>query len=225
MKIRQKQKPKKLLYGIIGLGRFGFALAEELSRLDCELIVIDKNEETIDAAAAFTENAYIIDGLTKESLQQAGIQNCDVVIVGIAEKIDVCILTTLHVKRLGVKRIIVKAMTPEQGDILEMMGAEVVFPERDMAVRLANRLAAPNLLDYITLSDDVNITEIVMTDHVAGSSIISLDIRRNYSLNVMAIKRAQQVLIDFSPDFILQDGDILVVIGRKENILRFEEDI
>ncbi|MBQ8514955.1 MAG: TrkA family potassium uptake protein [Ruminococcus sp.] len=225
MKSMKTKQKKKLVYGVIGLGRFGFALAKELAAHDCELVVIDKDEDTVNAAAAFADNAHIIQGLTKESLEQAGIQNCDVVIVGIAEKIDVCILTTLHVKRLGVKRIIVKAMTAEQGDILEMMGAEVVFPERDMAVRLANRLTAPNLLDYIALSDDVNITEIEMPAGIAGHSIISLDVRKNYNLNVMAIKRGQQVEIDFSPHFVLQGGDILVVIGRKENIHRFEEKL
>ncbi|MBQ8688376.1 MAG: TrkA family potassium uptake protein [Ruminococcus sp.] len=214
-----------MLYGIIGLGRFGFALAEELAAHDCELIVIDKDEDTVNAAAAFTDNAYIIHGLTKESLEQVGIQNCDVVVVGIAEKIDVCILTTLHVKRLGVKRIIVKAMTAEQGDILEMMGAEVVFPERDMAVRLANRLVAPNLLDFISLSDDVNIIEIEVTEKAAGHSVLSLNVRRTYNLNVIAIKRNQQVEIDFSPDFVLKAGDTIVVIGRTENIRRFEEDL
>ncbi len=222
--MKSKQK-KKLLYGIIGLGRFGFALAEELAAHNCELIVIDKEEETVNAAAAFADNAHIIQGLTKESLEQAGIQNCDVVIIGIAEKIDVCILTTLHVKRLGVKRIIVKAMTAEQGDILEMMGAEVVFPERDMAVRLANKLVAPNLLDYIALSEDVNITEIEVTEKVAGHSILSLNVRRNYGLNVIAIKRGHQVEIDFSPDFVLHARDIIIVIGRKENIRKFEENL
>ena len=222
---RIKEQKKKKLYGIIGLGRFGFALAEKLAAHDCELIVIDKDEDTVNAAAAFTDHAYIINGLTKESLEQAGIQNCDIVIVGIAEKIDVCILTTLHVKRLGVQRIIVKAMTAEQGDILKMMGAEVVFPERDMAERLANRLVAPNLLDFIALSDDMNITELKITEKAAGHSILSLNVRREYSLNVVAIKRGHQVEIDFSPDFVLEVGDAIIVIGRKENIHRFEEDI
>lgn len=218
----RNRKQKKLVYGIIGLGRFGFALAEELAANGCELVVVDKDEDKVNKAAEFTENAHIINSLTKESLQQAGIHECDVVIIGIAEQIDVCILTTLHVKRFGVKRIIVKATSGEQGDILEMMGAEVVYPERDMAMRLANKLLAPNLLEYIQLSDDINIMEIEVTEKIAEQSIISLDVRKNYNLNIVAIKHEENVLIDFKPDFRFSAGDTITVIGKKENISRFE---
>ncbi|MDD6270204.1 MAG: TrkA family potassium uptake protein [Oscillospiraceae bacterium] len=218
----KRKQNKKLLYGIIGLGRFGFALAKELAANDCELIVVDKDEDKVNNAAAFTDNAHIVGALTKESLQQAGIHECDVVIIGIAEQIDVCILTTLHVKRFGVKRVIVKATSAEQGDILSMMGAEVVYPERDMAIRLANKLLAPNLLEYIELSDDINIIEIEVTDKIAGQSILSLNVRKNYQLNIVAIKHDDKVLIDFQPSFQLSQGDTITVIGRKENIIRFE---
>ncbi len=218
----KKKHTNKEVYGIIGLGRFGFALAKELAANNCELVVVDKDEDKVNLAAEFTENAHIIQSLTKESLMQAGIQECDTVVIGIAEQIDVCILTTLHVKRLGVKRIIVKATSEEQGDILEMMGAEVVYPERDMAVRLANKLIAPNLLEYIELSDDINIMEIEVTDKIAGQSILSLNVRKNYKLNIVAIKHGEDVLIDFSPSFEFAAGDTITVIGRKENIQRFE---
>lgn len=218
----KNKQTKKFVYGVIGLGRFGFALAEELAANDCELVLIDKDEDKVSKASELTENAYIINQLTKESLQQAGIQDCDVVIIGIAEQIDVSILTTLYVKRLGVKRIIVKATSAEQGDILEMMGAEVVYPERDMAIRLANKLIAPNLLEYIQLSDDINIMEIEVTEKIAGQSILSLDVRKNYQLNIVAIKHDDKVNIDFSPDFAFSTGDTITVIGRKENISRFE---
>lgn len=219
--MRNKQK-KKFVYGIIGLGRFGYALAEELAANGCELVLIDKDEEKVSRASELTENAYIINQLTKESLQQAGIQDCDVVIIGIAEQIDVCILTTLYVKRFGVKRVIVKATSAEQGDILEMMGAEVVYPERDMAMRLANKLIAPNLLEYIQLSEDINIMEIEVTEKIAGQSILSLDVRKNYQLNIVAIKHDGKVNIDFKPDFRFSAGDTITVIGRKENISKFE---
>lgn len=219
--VRKKQQ-NKLVYGIIGLGRFGFAVAESLAANNCDLIVVDKEEDKINKASSFTDNAYIINSLSKESLQQAGIHECDVVIIGIAEKIDVCILTTLYVKRFGVKRIIVKATSEEQGDILEMMGAEVIYPERDMAVRLANKLLAPNLLEYIELSDDINIMEIEITERIAGQSILSLNVRKNYKLNIVAIKHNGNVIIDFQPDFKFTVGDTITVIGHKEDIAKFE---
>lgn len=221
----KKKKKSTETYGIIGLGRFGFALASELAANGYELVVVDKNEEKVNRAAEFTDNAYIVHSLTKESLMQVGIHECDTVIVGIAEQIDACILTTLHLKRLGVRRIIVKATSEEQGDILEMMGAEVVYPERDMAIRLASRLAAPNLLEYIELSDDINIIEIEVTPKIEGQTILSLNIRKNYKLNIVAIKHGDKVDTEFSPNFKFTAGDTITVIGRKENIQRFEADL
>lgn len=221
----RKKKYNKEIYGIIGLGRFGFALATELAANGYELVVVDKDEDKVNRAADFTDNAHIVHSLSKESLMQAGIHECDTVIIGIAEQIDVCILTTLYVKRLGVKRIIVKATSEEQGDILEMMGAEVVYPERDMAIRLASRLIAPNLLEYIELSDDINIIEIEITEKIAGHTILSLNIRKNYKLNIVAVKHGNHVDTEFSPNFEFTAGDTITVIGRKENIQRFEADL
>ncbi len=218
----KKKKSSIEVYGIIGLGRFGFAIASELAANGCELVVVEKDEDKANLASEFTENVYIVHALTQESLMRAGIHECDTVIIGIAEKIDACILTTLHVKRLGVKRIIVKANSQEQGDILEMMGAEVVYPERDMAVRLAHRLIAPNLLECIELSEDISIMEIEITDKGAGHSILSLDVRKNYNLNIVLIKHEQNLLMDFSPSFEFAKGDTITVIGRNENIRRLE---
>ena len=221
----KKKKKSTETYGIIGLGRFGFALASELAANGYELVVVDKNEEKVNRAAEFTDNAYIVHSLTKESLMQVGIHECDTVIVGIAEQIDVCILTTLHLKRLGVRRIIAKATSEEQGDILEMMGAEVVYPERDMAIRLASRLVAPNLLEYIELSEDINIIEIEVTPKIEGQTILSLNIRKNYNLNIVAVKHNELVDTEFSPNFEFTAGDTITVLGRKENIQRFEADL
>lgn len=221
----KKKKINKEIFGIIGLGRFGFALATELAAKGYELVVVDKDEDKVNRAAEFTDNAYIVHSLTKESLMQVGIHECDTVIVGIAEQIDVCILTTLHLKRLGVKRIIVKATSEEQGDILEMMGAEVVYPERDMAIRLASRLVAPNLLEYIELSEDINIIEIEVTPKIEGQTILSLNIRKNYNLNIVAVKHNELVDTEFSPDFEFTAGDTITVIGKKENIQRFEAEL
>ncbi|MDD4774562.1 MAG: TrkA family potassium uptake protein, partial [Eubacteriales bacterium] len=137
----KKRSPE--LYGVIGLGRFGFALAQTLANAGKEVLVVDKNANKIKEATAFTDNAFTVSELTKETLQEAGMRNCDTVIVCIGEQIDTSILTTLTVLELGVPRVISKAISPEQGTVLEMMGAEVVYPERDMAVRIANRLISP----------------------------------------------------------------------------------
>ena len=148
MKVR-RTKEKENMYAVIGLGRFGFALAQRLAESGAELIVVDKEESVINDATAFTDNAFLVNELTRENLSNIGIQNCDTVIVGIGGKIDVSILTTLTVIQLGVPRVIAKANSVEQGCVLEKLGAEVIYPERDMGVRLANRLLAPRVMEYI----------------------------------------------------------------------------
>ena len=134
-------------YGIIGLGRFGTALAKTLSEAGKEVVVIDHMECKVRELRQYTENAFVSEDLSKEVLEEIGIQNCDTVIVCIGEKIDTSILTTLNVVSLGVPRVIAKAISPEQGEVLEKIGAEVVYPERDMALRLAKRLLTNNILD------------------------------------------------------------------------------
>ena len=157
--MRNSSKKEKL-YAVIGLGRFGFALAKRLAESGKDLIVIDKSETVINDAVAFTDNAYLMADLSKENLRNVGIQNCDTVIIGIGGNLAVSILTSMIVLQLGVPHVIAKALTEEQGSVLEKIGAEVIYPEREMGIRLANRLLAPRVMEYIALNDDISITEI-----------------------------------------------------------------
>ena len=121
-------------FGIIGIGRFGFSLAKALIEAGRDVIVLDCDENKIKNIRSLTDNAFVVNNLDKETLQETGIQNCETVFVCIGEKIDVNILTTLNVINLGVPRVISKAITYEQGCVLEKIGAEVVYPESDMAI-------------------------------------------------------------------------------------------
>ena len=136
----RKRKTDKTTYGIIGLGRFGTALALELAQSGAELLVLDRDEEKVREMRELTDNAIVIRSLDKKSLQETGIQNCDVAIVCIGEQLDTSILTTLNLVALGIPTVISKATSADHGEILAKLGAEVVYPERDMAIRLANRL-------------------------------------------------------------------------------------
>ncbi len=136
-------------YGIVGLGRFGYALATELADSGADLLALDSNEEKVREIAELTDNALVIKSLDKKALMDTGIQNCDVAVVCIGEHMDSSILTTLHLVSMGIPRVIAKATSAEHGEILEKLGAEVVYPERDMAVRLANRLEASKVLDFV----------------------------------------------------------------------------
>lgn len=220
-----KKNKEATSFGVIGLGRFGTALAISLSEAGKEVIVIDKDESKVKVLRTYTEHAFVADDLSAETLEQAGIQNCDVVIVCIGEKIDTSILTTMHVVGLGVPRVIAKALSVDQGAILEKIGAEVVYPERDMALRLGKRLASGNFLDYVSLDNSVEIRQIKVPEKLAGISVEESDVRQKYNLNIIAIEHGKETNIEVMPQYRLEKDDVMVVIGKVNNIDRFCKNI
>lgn len=210
-------------YGIIGIGRFGFALAKTFISSGKEVIVVDSDENKIKQIRSLTENAFIVNNLDKETLEETGIQNCDTVFVCIGEKIDVSILTTLNVINMGVKRVISKAITYEQGCVLRKIGAEVVYPENDMAIRIANRLLNQEALEFIELSNDIHIEELKVTSRIDGESILKSKIRKDFNLNIIALERDMETIIEVDPNYVLKENDLIVVIGTKINIRRLED--
>lgn len=209
-------------FGIIGLGRFGFALAKTLADAGKEVLVLDNNESKIKQIRNITENAFVVGPLDKETLMDAGIQNCETVIVCIGEKIDVSILTALNVISMGVPRVIAKAISYEQGRVLEKIGAEVVYPESDMAIRLANRLISTSTLDSIELNGDIAISELKLTCRIANQTVIEANLREKYNINIIAIEQNGVTTIEVTPDYLLKENDKMVVVGKRENIKKFE---
>ena len=221
MKISKKKD--KITYGIVGLGRFGSALAKELAKNGAEILVLDRNEEKIREFREITENALIIKSLDKKSLEDTGIQNCDVAIICIGEQLDTSILATLHLVSMGIPTVISKANSSEHGEILEKLGAEVVYPERDMAVRLANRLETAKVLDFIQLSEKINISKLLVPSSIVGKTVLEANLRKNYNLNIIAIENNGQVNEYIQPDYVFRSGDILFVSGSKESLLKLSE--
>ena len=225
--INRKEKntvsKKASSFGIIGLGRFGSALAMTLAEAGKEVIVIDSHESKVKEARQYTEYAFICDDLTTETLTESGIQNCDVAVVCIGEKIDASILTTMRVVELGIPKVISKAISLEHGAVLKKLGAEVVYPERDMALRLGKRLVSKNFLDYISLDHSIEIRQIQVSEKHVGASIEELQIRLKYNLNIIAIENSGNTNIEVSPQYRLNSDDVLVVIGKVNNIDRFEQ--
>lgn len=212
-------------FGIIGLGRFGTALAITLAEAGKEVIVVDQNEEKVKAMRQYTEYAFVCDNLSKATLSEVGIQNCDTVIVCIGSRIDTSILTTLNVVSLGVPHVISKATSQDQGAVLEKIGAEVVYPERDMAIRLGKKLLSGNFLDFIFLDNDIEIQQVPVSGFIKGKTIQEINIRKKYGLNIIAIEHDQNTIIELSPDYKLQSEDIIVVIGKVQNIRKLERDL
>lgn len=217
-----KEKSEKMTYGIIGLGRFGYALAVELASSGSELIVLDSDEEKIREIRDVTENAYVVKNLDKKTLSESGIKNCDVAIVCIGEHMDYSILTTLNLVSMGIPRVISKATSEEQGIILEKLGAEVVYPERDMAIRLANRLETTRALDFIQLSEKINISKIAAPEKIVGKTVLEINFRQ-FGLNIIAIENSGAVIDIINPDYVFCKNDILFLSGSKEGIFKVNE--
>ena len=157
---------KFMEYGIIGLGRFGFALAKTLIEAGKEVLVIDSDESKIKQIRQYTNNAFVVEILDRETLEETGIQNCETAVVCIGEKMDASILTALNLINMGIPRVIAKAVSFDHGSVLTKIGAEVVYPENDMAIRVANRLLYSKALDFIELNDDINICEMEVPKRV-----------------------------------------------------------
>lgn len=221
----KRKKSEERSYGVIGLGRFGMALAVTLAESNSEVIVIDRDEAKVKEIRQYTEYAFVSEDLNIETLREIGIQNCDVVIVCIGEKVDVSILTTMRVLELGVPNVIAKALSPEQGAVLNKLGAKVVYPERDMALRLGKKLISNNFMEYITLDHSVEIRQIPSTKKIQGKRIEEIEIRQRYGLNIIAIENGETTTIEVTPGYRFREGDTLVVIGKVTNMDQFEATI
>ena len=214
----------KKIYGVIGLGRFGMPLAQRLALAGEEVIGVDMNEEKVEEFREFSDLAFVTKSLHKEVLREMGIQNCDLVVVCIGSNIEASILATMNIINLGVPTVISKATSEVQGEVLEKLGAKVVYPEYDMAIRTAKKILQKNLRDYISMGKDVEIVEVELTNKMIGKSILDLDLRKGYSLNVIAIHHEKGIELEFLPSYQLKKGDVIVVIGKEENVSRFIND-
>ncbi len=221
--LKKKNKSDNNTYGIVGLGRFGTALALELVKAGAEIIVIDRDEDKIREMREYTENAFIVPNLDKKTLMETGIQNCDVAIVCIGEQLDTSILTTLNLVSLGIPQVMAKSRSSEHGEILEKLGAKVVYPERDMAVRLAHRLEASRMLDYIQLSEKLNISKLMASDKMIGKSVLEVNLRKNFNVNIIAVEYDDNLQETVGPDYIFRKGDILFVSGSRDGLNRLSQ--
>lgn len=211
-------------FAVIGLGRFGFALAQSLAKTGKEVLVLDTQADKVNAIKETVEHAFIAKQLDKAALQEAGIQNCETVIVCISgEGLESSILTTLNVIDLGVPRVIAKAMSQEHGCVLQRIGAQVVYPEKDMAIRLSHTLVESKILDYISLSQDTSIAEIKVGKQYNNVSVLQSEIRKKYHLNIVAVIKQDKVISDVTPDTILNEGNFVIVIGTNDHISKFEK--
>ena len=223
--MKKKTRETAESFGVIGLGRFGSALVECLAHSGKEVIAIDKDETRVREARRFTDMALVVGALDRESLGEAGIQNCDTVIICIAEQVDVSILTTMTVLDMKVPHVVAKASSIMHGEVLKRLGAKVVYPERDMAIRLGKGLVYHSFLDSVALEGNVEVRRIQVTEPLIGLTVRETDFRQKYGLNIIAIEHNHHTDVEFSSSYQFKAGDIISVIGQTGNIERFESDM
>jgi len=217
---------KKNQFVIIGLGRFGSSLGKELIKLGYEVLGIDTDEEIVDDMSDYLTHAVVADAMDEEVLRSLGVRNFDCGVVAIGDDIQASILTAILLKDLGVKQVVAKAMSELHGRVLEKIGVDrVIYPERDMGVRVAHQLAQPNLLDYIELSKDYTIAELSVPGCLAGITLQELNPRARFGCSIVAINKRQGVIIAPTASDSLDEKDVLVVIGTNEQIEQFEDSV
>lgn len=212
---------------VLGLGRFGTSLATTLYKLGYEVMAIDQDPEKVQGIANFVTQAVQADAMDEEALKSVGVKNFDVAIVAIGQDdIEANILVTVMLKELGLKYVISRAETELHGKVLYRVGADkVIFPERDMGIRLAHSLISNNVLDYLELSPEYRIAEVITPEFFIGKSLEQLQLRAKYNIIILAIKRAESEKVVLIPgkDTMIYQGDILVAVGKDDDLIKLQQ--
>ncbi len=201
-------------FAVIGLGRFGESVAKTLAKMGHEVLAVDDNEEIVNSIAEEVTYAVQANVLDERALKSLGLRNFDTVIVAIGHEVKASILVTVMLKEMGVGKIVAKANDELHGRVLQKVGADlVVFPEREMGIRVAHSLASRNIIDQIHLSPEYSIAEMVAPSSFIGKSLLESAMRQKHGITVMAIRRGDELIISPDANQVVQKEDILLVIG------------
>ncbi len=215
---------KEKQFAVIGIGRFGESLIKELTRMGHEVLAIDVDLERVNYAVDFASHAVQADTMDAQALKTLGIRNFDAVIVAIGDNIQSNILTTIVLKELGVIKVISKAKNAMHGKVLEKIGADIViYPERDVAIKLARSLVSQNFVEQINLSPDYSIIEIFTPKLFANKNLSGINLRQKHRVTVLAIKRGENIIVAPGPEENMLQGDILVVLGHNQALEKLSE--
>lgn len=210
-----KKRKKSIL--VIGMGRFGKHLAMSLQSLGNDVMIIDKEEKIIQGLTSVINDAIVGDCTNEQVIGAVGVSNFDMCFVTIGKNFQSSVIITSHLKSLGAKYVVTKAARDVQSDVLKKIGAdEVVYPERELAEKLAVKYNAENIFDYIELTDDYCIFEINIPESWDGKSIEKAQVRNKYNLNILAVKRGEHLRNMPSASYVFRKGDRMVVIGKRD---------
>ncbi|MBP5372594.1 MAG: TrkA family potassium uptake protein [Clostridia bacterium] len=209
---------------VIGMGRFGVNLATQMQKLGNQVMIVDEDEQIIELLASTFHDCHVGNCTNEFILKSLDVKSFDICFVAIGSNFESSLVITILLKKLGAKKIVAKAAQEIQANVLNMVGAdEVIFPERDMAESLAVKYSATNVFDYLELSDEYGIFEIPILSYWVGQTIIKIDVRKKYKLNIIAVKNGDNMSISPAADYAFRENDHVIVVGKQENVLRLTE--
>ncbi len=214
-------------FAIIGLGSFGLRMMEELLSITTELIIIDKDRETIEKYKDQAKAAYIADAINEVALSKIIPADIDAVVVDMGGKIELSLMVTNYLKKMGVRDIIVKAQTDEHGEVLSMLGAtRIVFPDREAAKRITPMLVSSLLFNFMPISENLSLAEVQANEYCLGKTLIEANLRKEFGLNVVAMRKKEGGDFAFisDPSYTFEEQDILLVAGSEERIFAFSQN-
>ena len=206
-------------YAVIGLGKFGATVVRTLHERGHEVVAIDRDRGRVQEVRDTSTQAIEANCTDQDTLRALGLQDADAVVVSLGEQMDASILVTLYLKELGLREIVVKAVSEDHGKILHLIGAtEIVHPERDTARRVARGLGLRSIVEYLPLAADSSLVEVQVPAEFLGKTLAELEIRKRYQVLVVAIKRGDGLVIATGGDERLLPGDILVLVGKDSDL-------
>jgi trk system potassium uptake protein TrkA len=212
----------KKTFAVIGLGKFGSHVAMTLEQLGHMVLAFDKDEKAVEKMRDYVTHASILDSTDKKALEESGLVKCDVALVSIGHSTANNFLTVLNLNEIGVRAIIAKAQTIEEGRILEKIGAtKVVYPERESAIRLANQLVTSDILEFIEISPDYQASEINAPWQFIGKTIEELNTMKNYKVLVLAIRTGDKTVIIPPQKEVIKKDNVIVVVGQTRDVIAF----
>ena len=211
---------------VIGLGNFGANLTRRLCELGHQVTALDIRQKALIQVQDVAEQAMSADATDRAVLEELGINLTDAAVVSLGDNLAASVMVALHLKEMGIKTIVATAVNQEHERILKMLGAsQVIFPQREAAHRLAAHLSDPNLMDYLPLGPDFSVAEVAAPKSFLGKTLVELNLRRQYSVNVIAVREvlSDKVSLAIGPDYLIKDSDVLVVLGRHDDIEKLNQ--
>ena len=208
-------------FAVIGLGNFGYYLATQLYKKGYEVLAIDKRPDLVQEIKDSVNQAIVADATERKTLEAMGLQQMDAAVVCIGSVLSNSILATLNLKDIGVKRVLAKALSEAHGRILYKIGAsEVFFPEKDLALSLAERIHNPNMIDYLPFLEGYSIIELSPPKDFIGKSLQDLDLINRLGIQIIAVKEVikDQLILIPTARFVIKDSDILIMLGRNDSL-------